>query len=87
MWHLGTQFSGGLGSVRLMVGLNFNGLFQAKLFYDSVILFALFYLVCFRFPRGSEMEMALSTNPHLIRVRASYLFPLPNHCIFLCKDH
>ena len=39
MWHLGMWFSGGLGSVRVMVGLNdIKGLFQPKLFYDSIIL-------------------------------------------------
>ena len=37
MWHLGTWFSGGVGSVRLSVGLNdLKGLFQSKLFYDSM---------------------------------------------------
>ena len=36
MWHLGTWFSGGLGSVRFMVGLDdLKGLFQSKWFYDS----------------------------------------------------
>jgi len=38
MWRLGTWFSGGLGSVRLTVGLDLKGLFQPKLFYDSLIL-------------------------------------------------
>jgi len=38
MWHLGTQFSGGLCSVRLMVGLDdVRGPFQPKQFYDSVM--------------------------------------------------
>jgi len=37
MWHLGTWFSGGLGSVRLTVGLDdFKGLFQPKRFYDCM---------------------------------------------------
>ena len=37
MWHLGTWFSGGLGSARVMVGLDdLKGLFQPKRFYDSV---------------------------------------------------
>ena len=37
MWHLGTWFSSGLGSVRFMVGLNdLQGLFQPKCFYDSM---------------------------------------------------
>ena len=37
MWCLGTWFSGGLGSVTLMVGLDdLKGLFQPKRFYDSV---------------------------------------------------
>ena len=37
MWHLGTWFSGGLGSVRFMVGLDdLKGLFQPKRFYDSM---------------------------------------------------
>lgn len=35
VWHLGTQFSGGLGSAGLMVGLNLKGLCQPK---DSLIL-------------------------------------------------
>jgi len=36
-WHLGTWFSGGLDSVRLEYGLNdLKGLFQPKLFYDSI---------------------------------------------------
>jgi len=36
MWHSGTWFSGGLGSVRLTVGLNdLKGLFQPKRFCDS----------------------------------------------------
>ena len=38
MWSLGTWFSGGLGSVRLMIGLNLKGTFQHKWFYDSKIL-------------------------------------------------
>jgi len=38
MWHLETWFSGGLGSVRVMVGLDdLKGLFQLKCFHDSVI--------------------------------------------------
>lgn len=38
MWHLGTWFSGGIGSVVLMVGLDLKGLFRHKrLFYDSVV--------------------------------------------------
>ena len=38
MWCLGTWFSGGLDSVRLMVGLDdLRGLFQPKQFSDSVI--------------------------------------------------
>jgi len=37
MWHLGTCFSGGLGRVRLMVGLNdLKALFQPKLCDDSM---------------------------------------------------
>jgi len=37
MWHFGTWLSGGLGSVRFMVGLNdLKSLFQTKLFYDSM---------------------------------------------------
>lgn len=35
MLHLGTWFSGGLGSVRVMAVLDLTGLFQAKLFYNS----------------------------------------------------
>ena len=36
MWCLGTWFSGGLGSLRFMVGLNdVKDLFQPKRFYDS----------------------------------------------------
>ena len=36
MWCLGTWLSGGLGSVRLTVGLDdLKGLFQPKQFYDS----------------------------------------------------
>lgn len=36
MWHLGTWFSGGLNSVKLMVGLNdINSLFQSKWFHNS----------------------------------------------------
>ena len=36
MWHLWTWFSGGLGSVRFMVGLDdLKGLFQPKWLYDS----------------------------------------------------
>ena len=39
MWHLGTWFSGGLGSVRFMVGPDdLKGLFQPKYFCDSMIL-------------------------------------------------
>lgn len=34
--HLGTQFSGGYGSVKFTIGLNdLKGLFQPKGFYDS----------------------------------------------------
>jgi len=37
MWYLGTWFSGGLGSVSLMLGLDdLKGFFQPKLFYDSM---------------------------------------------------
>ena len=37
MWHLGTWFGGGLGSVTLVVGLHdLKGLFQPKWFYDSM---------------------------------------------------
>jgi len=37
MRSLGTWFNGGLGSVRLMVGLSdLNSLFQPKQFYDSM---------------------------------------------------
>lgn len=36
MWDLGTWFRGGLGSVREMSGLEQGGLFQSKLFYDSM---------------------------------------------------
>jgi len=40
MWHLGTWFSGGLDSVKLMVGLrDLTGLFQPKLFFDSILSF------------------------------------------------
>ena len=35
---LGTRFSGGLGSVRLTVGLDLRVLLKPKSFYDSVIL-------------------------------------------------
>jgi len=38
MWYLGTWFSGGLVSVRLMIGLDLKGFFQLKRFYNSVIL-------------------------------------------------
>jgi len=39
MWCLGSWFSGGLGSVRLALGLNdLEGLFQRKQYYDSMIL-------------------------------------------------
>ena len=38
MWCLGTWFSGGLGSVTFKVGLDdLKGLFQPKLFYESMI--------------------------------------------------
>jgi len=38
MWHLGTWFSGGLGSVRFMVGLNdLKGFFQPKRFYTNSV--------------------------------------------------
>ena len=40
MWHLGTQFSGGLGSVMLVVVLNdLKGFLQSKWFFDSTIIF------------------------------------------------
>jgi len=39
MCHLGTRFSGGLGSVRFTIGLNdLKHLFQPKLYYEPVIL-------------------------------------------------
>ena len=39
MWHLGTSFSGRLGSVRFTVGFNdLKSLFQCKWFHDSMIL-------------------------------------------------
>lgn len=37
MLHLGTWFSGDLGSVSLMAGLDLAGLCQPKLFYNSVL--------------------------------------------------
>ena len=38
MWCLGTWFSGGIDSVRLMLGLNdLDGVLQPKQFYDCVI--------------------------------------------------
>jgi len=41
MWHLGTWLSGGLGSVRLMIGINdLKDIFQPKWFYDSMVLFS-----------------------------------------------
>jgi len=36
MWCLGTWSSGGLGTVRFVVGLDLKGLFQPKWFYDSI---------------------------------------------------
>ena len=37
MWCLGTWFSGGLGSIRFMVGLSdLQGFFQPEQFYDSI---------------------------------------------------
>jgi len=51
VWCLGMWFSGGLGGVRLMVGLNdLKGLFHPKRFYDSLtvitdqLLFELFFI-------------------------------------------
>lgn len=39
MWHLGTGFSGGLDSVRSVVGLDgLRGLFEPKRFNDSMVL-------------------------------------------------
>jgi len=36
MWHVGTWFSDGLGSVRFTAGLNdLQGLFQLTWFYDN----------------------------------------------------
>jgi len=36
VWHFGTWFSGGLGSISFMVGLHdLKGVFQPKRFYDS----------------------------------------------------
>jgi len=38
MWHLGTWFSDGIGSVRFTVGLEYlKGLFQPKRFNDSIL--------------------------------------------------
>ena len=46
MWCLGTRFSGGLGSVRLTVGLDdLKGLLQPKWFYDSKLELASFLSV------------------------------------------
>jgi len=36
MRSLGTWFSGGIDSVRLMVGLDLEGVLQPKGFYDSM---------------------------------------------------
>jgi len=37
MWCLGAWFSGGFGSIRFIGGLDYlKGLFQPKLFYDSI---------------------------------------------------
>jgi len=42
MWHLWTWFSGGLGSVRFMVGFDdVKSLFQLKLFYSILSKYAL----------------------------------------------
>jgi len=39
MWSLGTWFSGGIDSIRLMVGLDdLEGLLQPKRLYDSMLL-------------------------------------------------
>jgi len=37
MQNLGTWFSGGIDSVRLMAGLDLDSLLQAEQFYDSII--------------------------------------------------
>lgn len=36
MWYLRAWFNGGLGSVRLTVGLYLKNLLQPKIFYDLV---------------------------------------------------
>lgn len=43
MWYLGAWFNGGLGSVRLTVGLYLKNLLQPKIFYDLVDFFILFF--------------------------------------------
>lgn len=38
MWHFRTWYSGGFGSVRLVIGLNdLMGLSEPKQFYDSML--------------------------------------------------
>jgi len=57
MWCLGTWFSGGLGSVRLMVGLSdLKVLFQPKWFYDSMI-----YRAC---STSSSVSVVLVSRKH-----------------------
>lgn len=38
MWHLETRFSGGFGSVGLMVGLSHRDLFQSNPMFNSVLI-------------------------------------------------
>lgn len=47
MGDLGTEFSGGFGSARLMVWLDYlKGLFQLLQFYDSLSLFLKIAKIC-----------------------------------------
>lgn len=38
MWHLETRFSGGFGSVGLIVGLNLRGNFQSSTMYNYILI-------------------------------------------------
>jgi len=65
---LATWLSGGLGSVKFMVGLNdLKGLFQPKRSYDSVLLDSVMILCCFL------RELAKATLPiHLGRRKLKF---------------
>ena len=85
MWCLGTWFSGGLGSVRLTVGLDLKGLFQPK---DSVILFGGLQMGVMLQPYGHGYRLLAGSNLEACQCsgavkRKALVYPTSPHVFWL----